>query len=201
MSTPQGPGQPYGQQYPSAPPPQHGQQYGQQPYGGQQPYQGQQPYGQQQPPGHLPPPPQLSQQELEKPPRPNSVNMSFMFWLIAAGVGIISGILNFALTDSSQLSQGASTGAALFSFALAAAWIATVFAMRAGQNWARILLTILGGIAALLGLVGLAALGALFAMGGLGSVAAIVTIVQPIAIILGIVYMYIGGANYYFKAS
>ncbi len=87
---------------------------------------------------------------------------------------------------------------------IAAAIIFVCIQMRAGQNWARITLTVLGGIGALLGLFGL--IGGLIAGIGFsvyGSVYDILNLVLSLVatalLIAAIVLMYRPNANPYFR--
>ncbi|MFD8495178.1 hypothetical protein [Amycolatopsis sp. NPDC059657] len=175
---------------------------------------GQQP--QQPPPGGgypaAPPPPPHAPAALG--PVPKSLELSIKLWFAAAGVFILRGILEIAVSQdvadetfrrfqvanpgTTATSTGASILGTIFTLILAAAWIGTVFAMRSGQNWARILLTVLGGIALLLGLVGLLALGIYFAVGGLAILSALLSVVSLVLIAGAILFQFKSDANAFF---
>ncbi|CRK60194.1 hypothetical protein [Alloactinosynnema sp. L-07] len=148
------------------------------------------------------------------PNRPPSVDRSFQLWLANGVLGLIGFILvltvgkdtfrdevvktlregGTAYTDAdidAALTIGlafAGIVAAIF-FGL---YLLFAFKMRAGRNWARVVLAVLGGLALLLNIIGLA--------GGGNMIETIVTIVQ-IALIGGAVYyMFTKESAEYFDA-
>lgn len=150
--------------------------------------------------------------------------MAFYLFLTAAVCGIISSLLNFATVDAiydasvqeqaeelgipaDQIGNvpdlggaGAATvGVGVFiGLIIFAAWIACVFLMRNGANWARIVLAVLGGIGVLLGLIGLLTIGALFSAGFLGVLQALLGLAQLGLTVAAIVFMFKPDANAYF---
>jgi hypothetical protein len=109
------------------------------------------------------------------PVRPSSVNAAFLLWMLVLVVSVISGVLLFtggyydaiqAEIDSSNLSGiesslalsagktvlivGALLGLAISLFI----YLFFGLKMRAGRNWARIVATVLGGLAVLSGVAG-----------------------------------------------
>lgn len=171
--------------------------------------------GFQQQPGYPPQAPPLNESELRRPARPKSVDTAYMLWLVAAGVGVVANLIGFLTAeavaretlkafnvDSSAVGTiEPSYGSLFVSLAMAVVWVLVVMQMRKGANWARILLTVLGSIAAILGLIGLFAIGILFAVGFLGVIQALLGLVQLAAIIGAIVFMFKSDSNYFFKAS
>lgn len=153
-----------------------------------------------------PGPPSLSQMEIHVPRRTASVNVAFALWMLCCVLGVVSGVLSllmvgqaeqragFALDDSTKLAFG---GIGLL---LTAGMVVLVFVMRAGRNWARILLTVLGGFAAFNGLIALVAVPAAMQASGLPAVLLVLAPVQGLLSIPAIVCMYVAGANQYFAA-
>lgn len=168
--------------------------------------------GQQYPGGGVPPAPPLNDADAAPAVRPKSVDTSVLLWLIAAGVSLIGQLLSFA--TSSEVAEEVARqsgvtvesaepgiGGTVFSIVLLIAWVATVFAMRGGQNWARILLTVLGGIYLLITLFSLLALGILFAIGGLGILQGLLNLVSIVVIIGAIVFQFRGESNHFFRRA
>lgn len=209
---PPGAQQPYGQQqYPA--PPQGGQQYGQQ-YGGPPPA-GYQPYGQQ-PYGGQPYGPPGGGVAVEKP---QEVETAFRLWIGSVIVGLIGAVLTFlqlpALIDVAIQSTPATPGlseenlrlgiqvgiivGAVVGLAFVALYLLFTFKMRAGRNWARIVLTILGGLSIIFTLFSLGTIGQQFASGALGAVTGVLTILQLLLEIAAIYFMFRPAANQYFQ--
>lgn len=156
--------------------------------------------------------------------RPKSVDTSFMLWLAAAACGIISSLLNFAtagdmvshstadaLRDAGmpedQIGQmpgmeGAVTAGVIFgvifTLILLGAWIALVFLMRDGKNWARIVLAVLGGIGILFGVLSLFGIGILISLGIFGILQALLSLAQLGLAIAAMIFMFKSDANAYF---
>jgi hypothetical protein len=195
VSTPPNPGQPGDPQQP----------YGQQP-------QGQQPYGQQPPSYPSAPPP--NEAEMRRPDKPEAVDRAFMLWLVAAGIGLISQILSFANMSAitaklnEQLStsgvkvssSGTGAGGAVFGIVVIVIWVAVVFAMRNGANWARIVLTVLGILSALGSLVSLIGAGLVFSTGFLGVLQILLGLISAVVIIVAIVFMFRKESSEYFRS-
>ncbi|QUF02230.1 hypothetical protein KCV87_22365 [Actinosynnema pretiosum subsp. pretiosum] len=158
---------------------------------------------------------------LQQVARPKNVDLSFMLWIAAAAVSLIGQILGL-LTYKAQakelaIQMGAPAGADLdaiiessspgygsfvFRLIIIAAWVAVAFAMRGGANWARIVLTVLGGLGLVMLLIGgIAILGLLFAIGGLGVMQGLFVLVQLVLLIGAIITMFTGGASRYFASN
>ncbi|MGI5128664.1 hypothetical protein ACQEVB_17775 [Pseudonocardia sp. CA-107938] len=196
---PPGPGQPGGPS-PYGPPPGGGQPYGSSPYPGQQP-----PY-----------PPPAPRGPVEKP---KEVETAFRLGLLSVLLGVIGVALGFALSPvsidatiaSGQVPPGVTTeqfrqittvilvGIAVVWLIFLALYVLFLFKMRAGRNWARIVITILGAIAVLFTLFGIGSIGQTFAMGPIGVVSGVLSIVQLLTIIAGIVFMFRPAAGPYFR--
>ncbi|WP_440901987.1 hypothetical protein [Actinosynnema sp.] len=155
--------------------------------------------------------------EGEPTPRPKSVDLSFLLWLVSAGLSVLSLIvssLNIEATvaesaarlteaglpiDPAEIDTSVSFGSIAFTLAITAVWVAVAFAMRGGANWARIVLTVLGALSLVFGaLVSLFSLPVLFAIGALGVVEALLSIASIPVMLAAIVYMFTGGASRYF---
>ena len=172
------------------------------------------PYNQGQPqqPGYPPQAPPLNESELRAPVRPKSVDTAYMLWLVAAGVSILSNLIGLLIAGDLARETAAalgvsgaaaepSYGSTIFSLVLVVVWIVVVMQMRKGANWARILLTVLGGLAVIGNLLSLLAFGILFSLGFLGVLSALLVLVSLVAIIGAIVFMFKSESNRYFKAS
>ncbi len=193
--------------------------YGQQGGQPQQPGYPQQGYPQQ--PGYPPAAPPLSPGEMQRPPRPQSVDTAFLLWLVGAGVGILSSIfalitaqayakavaeqvlgrsIDSAVLDSAVASTSPAYGGTIFSIILFAVWIAIVFQMRNGANWARIVLAVLGGLGVIGGVVSLFTFGVLFSIGFFGVIQALFSLVSLAVTVGALIFMFKPDANHYFKA-
>jgi hypothetical protein len=171
----------------------------------------------QQPQGGFPPaaPPVSEAEYGQQVVRPKSVDTAYMLWLVAAGIGIVTNLIGLitaqAIADATARSlgvdpalvagSGPSYGGIIFQLLLSVLWIVVVLQMRKGANWARIVLTVLGGLGILFGLMGLAALGILFAVGVFGAIQAVLGLVALVVEIAAIVFMFKSDSNRYFKAN
>lgn len=199
-------------------PQQGGQQYGEQQYGGQQQYGGDQgpSYGDQGSPyGGTGPTKTAAGAE------PKEVRTSFLLWLAYLGLGLIGAVIGFLSlesvinstlersgVDASSLPPGtldaARAGALVgvsIGLVLLALVVGAVFQMRKGRNWARIVLTILGGLSALSLILGFFSLGTTLSLGALGVVSVLLSVVQFVLLVAAIVFMYRGAAQPYFAAG
>jgi hypothetical protein len=117
-----------------------------------------------------------------RPPRPKEVEISFGLWIATLVLGLIGVALSYSQIkqvqaqminqmvaqnppiNQSMIERTAST-ALVFGIVLwllvVAAMFAFVFLMRAGRNWARIVLAVLGGLYVLFSLIGVAVAGSL----------------------------------------
>jgi hypothetical protein len=188
---------PQGQSYPQQP---YGQPYPQQPYG--QPYP-QQPYGQQPPPAPVAP--------------PGSVNGAFFIYLIAAVLAVIAIILTLtsnvweqAIADSGADTSGVNVHSlvntvkivsVVFGVIFIALYLLFAFKMRAGRNWARIVLTVLSGLSIISSVstttTAVTVNGHVYKSSSTQLTGWIGVILAVIAIVL----MYLPASNAYFKAS
>ncbi|MGQ0839272.1 hypothetical protein [Actinokineospora sp.] len=148
--------------------------------------------------------------------RPKSVDMAFNLWIANAALGLLGFIVTLAvgreaMRDTARTTlqdsgtrfteadlDAAVTAAMVFTGIVALLFVGLyvlfAFKMRAGRNWARITLAVLGTIGLVLGLLGVV-------QGGQGAVALIVSIVQ-IALIAGALYfMFVKDSSDYFEAA
>lgn len=150
-------------------------------------------------------------------PVPATVETSYRLWLAAIAVGVLSGVVAFFLVDELTAAAGgaplpelppdqartATLLAGLFAVLVAAGFVAlavfVVRRMRAGRGWARLVLTLLGGLTAGYGLLGLGETFALFGAGAAGAVYALLSLVQLVLLVAAIVAMYRRGAAEYFS--
>lgn len=147
------------------------------------------------------------------PARPKPVDTSFLLWITSAAIGVIGFVVGLSagreatreqliedarqrgenLTDS-QIDTLVTTGfvvGGLLVAVLLGLYLLFAFKMRAGRNWARITLAVLGGISLVLAIIQLT---------GGNAVSTLVTLVQ-IALIGGAIYfMYTKEASGYFDA-
>jgi hypothetical protein len=197
---PPGPGQPYGPS-PYGPPPAGGQPYGS-PYPGQQP-----------PPGFAPRGPAAP---VEKP---KEVETAFRLGLLAVVLTVVGIALGFVTAGpgidaavatgqvppgitEQQYRQFATIGLAVVAVLLLiviAVYLLFLFKMRAGRNWARILVTILGLLWILAGLWGLVNSGQQIAAGGLGIASVALSVVQLVVIAATIFFIFRPAASAYFQ--
>jgi hypothetical protein len=155
--------------------------------------------GRQQP--YIPPPPPLSESELSgtpaatRPPVPNEVQISFWIWIAGAVLSILGALYSLtqrdqfaeALRNTPQASQlspeefdAAVSASLLFAVVLgvvfAGLYILFALQMRAGKNWARVVLTVLTALSLVSMLFGASLLGLFTA---LISVVAVVMLYMP----------------------
>ncbi|MQA08296.1 MAG: hypothetical protein GEU98_07030 [Pseudonocardiaceae bacterium] len=174
----------------------------QRPGGPHYPPHGQPGYGQ---PGYGLQARQLDLPEFQKPPRPASVHIAFGLLLLAAALGLAAGIIGFIAANDAAERAGAGSSIlrayAVFALVLVAMLIASVFAMWSGHNWARILLTVLGLLSVLSAVVDIVGLADAFEAGGSEASRAVLALGRSIAMVVGFVFMYVGGANHYFRTA
>ncbi|QTE28283.1 hypothetical protein [Pengzhenrongella sicca] len=141
---------------------------------------------------------------------PADVLLSVKLWFASILVGLVGGILVFALSDQTQAiadlrASNASgltedqiesavtlgiTIALVLAVVMLALQVFFVFKMRAGRNWARIVLAILGGLSILSSLTSLAS-----AM----TVGSAINFVSLLLLIAAMVFMFRPTANAYFS--
>ncbi|HEY8719523.1 hypothetical protein [Pengzhenrongella sp.] len=148
--------------------------------------------------------------ELAKLPAPADVQKSVRLWFASFAVGLVGGILVFALTDQGAAIQKAmnanpsltsAQAKSAITMSLVGALVGAiiglgiqvflVFKMKAGRNWARIVLTVW---------VSLSVLGSLAvaAMGSSSGLGVVVQVVQVLLVVAAGVFMFRPAANAYF---
>lgn len=162
--------------------------------------------------GFPPPPPPIPAQQAQPAPLP--VLRSFQLWVasvvisvIGAGLAVVSWggqkeqvvqeFLDAARSGGTEVTreQAETFATAVFvgtigiTLALTLFLLFLAFRMRAGRNWARIVLTVVGGATALFGIAGVAA----------GGATAISSVLQSGLMIAAIVFMYLGASSAYFS--
>ncbi|EWC63438.1 hypothetical protein UO65_1115 [Actinokineospora spheciospongiae] len=166
----------------------------------------------------MPAAPPLSDREMGQPlARPKPVDTAFTLWIANAALSLIAYVVTLTLggdalreaaRDSARASGGgglseadidtAVTAGLVFSGVIAVAFFALyllfAFKMRAGRNWARITLTVLGALGLISGLFSL--LG-----GGLDAVSLVLNIIQIALIGTAIFMMWQKEATHYFEAA
>ncbi len=148
-------------------------------------------------------------------PRPKSVDTAFSLWMANAGLNVLGFVVSIIFgrdamraaartsLEQSHQSLAAENIDKVVSAALILSGVFTViffglyllfaFKMRAGRNWARITLTVLGGIGIVMSLVSL--------RGGGAGIVVVLTIVQVLLIGGAIVFMFVRDSAGYFTAS
>ncbi|MEO9222066.1 MAG: hypothetical protein ABI251_09895 [Mycobacteriaceae bacterium] len=140
---------------------------------------------------------------------PAEVEKSFKLWLVSIGLGVLGVIaslllfdsddaINKAMQSSSELTRDQASAGVTFVLVAGIVFVAVViglellfaFKMRAGRNWARIVLTVLGVLGVLFSLFGLAA--------GF-SLSSALNLVSMIVVIAAIVFMFKPAASAYFS--
>ncbi|MEV6832004.1 hypothetical protein [Amycolatopsis sp. NPDC051102] len=140
------------------------------------------------------------------PARPGTVEAAFWAFLASTVIGLIGGLLIFAnrdgiarslrdanrerngnLTDA-QIDQAVNIGmitAVVIAVIIAALYLLFAFKLRAGRNWARIVLTVLTGLQLLSVLIGQSTIGSFVAV---------------FAAVVGVVLSFTGPSNAYFAS-
>ncbi|MCO1579275.1 hypothetical protein M8C13_26335 [Crossiella sp. SN42] len=169
--------------------------------------------------------------------RPQQVELAFWVWIAGAVVSLIGAVLSYigsreqiAKMLDFQRSQASNLppelqqrvqqtaenigGAGLiigmvFTIIMVGLFVMFALFMRNGRNWARIVLTVLGGIGIVASLFSLAGVGILASLPAdspvqvptMSSVAMYLGFVPPLCAIAGIVLMFQRNANFYFKQA
>ncbi len=142
------------------------------------------------PSGQMPYPPQRTP---DWPPtrlaRPREVQTAFTLWIASIIVGLLAGTLSFVLTNPLAASRiiGAVFGVLFLAFE-----VFFVVKMRAGRNWARIVLTVLAGLDVLMTLLGI------LIQRSVG-VTQVLGVLPLVLIVAATMFMYRGTANPYFE--
>jgi hypothetical protein len=142
--------------------------------------------------------------------RPKSVDNAFMAWILVTAVGLVGLIVNLTV-GSDDLRKNlqetnrnytpkelddavtvATVIAIVVSLLFIGLYLLFVYKMRAGRNWARITLTVLGGLSVVFTLIG---------AGQSGALVLIVGLIQAVLIVAAVYLMYRPDANQYFAAG
>ncbi len=138
---------------------------------------------------------------------PKEVHQAFLAFVAAMAASLLSSIVGlvfsaFILSSLAQYGGGvAGAGIAggviglVISLVILAAVFFVVVQMRAGANWARITLTVLGGIAAIFNIIGIFGALALFAFSGIYGILSLVFSVAITALLVGAIVLMWRPAN------
>ena len=155
--------------------------------------------------------------QLEPPAVPAAVETSYRLWLATLAAGVLSGFAAFFVLDELVAASGgeplpelppgeawtATLLTGVFALLVTAAFVAlallVVNRMRAGRRWARLVLTVLGGLTVVYGLFGLGDTLALFGAGLAGALFALLSVLQLALLIGAIFFMYHRDAAAYFS--
>lgn len=127
------------------------------------------------------------------PPAP--VRRSFVLWIAAVVVGLVGSVVSLVTTPT--VATGGGVPGLVLGLVLLALFVYCAVRLRQGLNWARVTLTVVGGISVLstvLGLLLSAGLGISF-----GAVSTIANLVQAALIVAAILYAYQAPANAWFR--
>lgn len=169
----------------------------------------QNPYGSEQAAGGLGPMPGDNDTRQAAVAAPAEVENAFKLWLVSIALGLVGAIAGIAFADrdamineamknganltrdqaSSAVTVGLVVGAVI-ALILIGLELLFAFKMRAGRNWARIVLTVLGVLGVLFGLYGLT--------NGL-TVGTVLNIISIIVVVAAIVFMFRPAASAYFS--
>jgi len=166
------------------------------------------------PSGQMPYPPQRTPDwPPTRPAPPRAVRTAFTLWIASIIVGLLAGTLSFALTNplaasGQRMHAGATSGVsqaqldtilnvsliigAVFGVLFLALEVFFVVKMRAGRNWARIVLTVLAGLDVLVTLLGI------LIQRSVG-VTQVLGVLPLVLIVAATMFMYRGTANPYFE--
>ncbi|WP_133251879.1 hypothetical protein [Actinomycetospora cinnamomea] len=133
------------------------------------------------------------------PAPPTPVERSFRLWIAAVVVGVLGSALSFATMPAAP---GATAAAgtivgAIIGLLFLGAIVYCALRLRRGENWARIALTVLGGISAVFTVLGVlltAGLGV-----NLGLLSTTVSLLQAALIVAAILFSFQAPANAYFR--
>jgi hypothetical protein len=151
------------------------------------------------------------------PAVPAAVETSYRLWLATIATGVLSGFAAFFVLDELVAASGgeplpelppgeartATLLSGVFALLVTAAFVAlallVVNRMRAGRRWARLVLTLLGGLTVVYGLLGLGDTLVLFGAGLAGVLFALLSVLQLVLLVGAIVFMYRPDAGAYFS--
>ena len=133
------------------------------------------------------------------PTPPTPVQRSFQLWIAVVVVGLLGSVLSLATTTAAPSPLAATGGfvGVIIGLLFLAALVYLALRMRQGEHWARLTLTILGGISAVFTVLGVlltAGLGV-----SIGALSTIVSLVQAALIVAAILFAFQAPANAYFR--
>lgn len=147
---------------------------------------------------------------------PKDVQTAFRLWIANIVLGVIGGLLSLLVFDDlvamAELPPGVTPEQAALGATVGAIFVAVVtlvflglgllfaFKMRAGRNWARITLTVLGVIAVLFSLLSFGDLLVMAGTGSIGTLSVVISVIQNLLIIAAIYFMFRPAAAQYFAA-
>ena len=160
-----------------------------------------------------PPPHETPAWQATPASRPKTVDTAFLLWMIIAALGVVSLILQLTIGDeftraarisleqqnepfTEQDVETIANAAKFFALAIGLLFVGLfllfAYRMRAGKNWARITLTVLGGLSVVFTLIGLASSDPL---------TLIIRLADAVLIVAAIYYMFRPDANQYFATG
>lgn len=148
---------------------------------------------------------------------PSAVRTSFLLWMVDIVLSLVSVVLLVlggeelmmmvggppAETDPA-FQQGATISlivGVVFALAVIAVELLCVFKMRAGRNWARIVLAVVAGLSVVLGLVSLGETVAMLTAGGLAAAVGVISLIGIPLLAAAVVFMYLPAARAWFVPS
>jgi hypothetical protein len=164
----------------------------------------------------MPTAPALNEQEIQPvvAERPKSVDNAFLLWIIGAAISLLSVIFIFtvgadAITDSAReglknsgrayteddvknLANATKIIGVVIGLLFVGLFVLFAYKMRAGRNWARIVLTVLGGLSIVFTLIGISSTDGL---------TLVVRLIQAVLTLVAIYFMFRPDANRYFAAG
>jgi hypothetical protein len=130
---------------------------------------------------------------------PTSVQRSFQLWIAAVVVGVLGSV--FSLATSATVPNGYLAAGGIIGVVVGLLFLAALvylaIRMRGGENWARVALSVLGGVSAVFTVVGVlltAGLGV-----SPGGISTVVSLVQAAIIVAAIIFSFQAPANAYFS--
>lgn len=130
---------------------------------------------------------------------PTPVERSFRLWIAVVVVGLVGSGLSLATTTAAPTPLAAAGGivGALIGLLFLGAIVFCALRLRQGENWARLTLSVLGGISALFTVLGVlltAGLGV-----SVGVLSTVVGLLQAALIVAAILFAFQAPANAYFR--
>jgi hypothetical protein len=176
------------------------------------------PEGQRQPYDEpMPAAPALNEQDLAPTAavvRPKSVDNAFLLWMIGAGISLLSVIFVFTVgsdaikdaareslrnagrsfteDDVTSLANATKVIGIVIGLIFIGLFVLFAYKMRAGRNWARITLTVLGALNIIFTLINIRSSGA---------INLIVSLIMAVLILVAVYFMFRPDANQYFAAG